>query len=456
MKLKKIGLLFSIAIVFSAMLTGCGQREKEKQSIEDLTEDGEISYQTSSFGVDSRSKNFEKKLISGSYYVVQDGIYYPLVYYVDNHGMSSPTNVVQPSRQIYFTTQDEVEIPVLFDDCELIYYSKEGILDYMTWERYYDLGYTIGLLDLKTMTSGRVYLDLSDEKEMHIIPDSELFEINELKAEKLLVDKIGGIQVTEDLISDGLILSTQKSKQYDLEIYTGTQYVHYLATANTHAFKAYELFASIEYETIKEGFFKIEIPEYLVTGYYSLNDSGVFKLVRGSSYSPDTDFNEQLLYPNLDEKTGEPIEKAPRVYSTYEPLNQFSTNQEGKLGYVDKDSEVSVDTSEELEEIVLKEAVVKEFELFFPKDRECTIQIKTNSRDSGGDIYLTIGNKVKIVHYDALAGIYELTIAGGNEKGVLTVTGLSSNYNITLINCETYTNQLEVSETQPESEATEE
>lgn len=450
-------LVFSL---IASLFTGCGERTKDTNEIADLTSDGTISEQTSECGISSNSKDFESKLVSGTYYVVHDGVYYPLYSYGTNYD-DAPGDWTEPSRQAYFTTENEINIPTLFEGDELVYYSTDGLLDYMIWERYYDLGYTIGLLNLQTMESGRVYLDLSDDDEVNIVPDSELYAMYDLGAEQILIDKIGGVKVDESLISDGLIVSTKKSKTYDLEVYTGTYYQHYTTTANTHAFKAYELYASIEYETLQEFLYRIEIPEYFVTGYYVLDGCGMVRIVRGDSYSEETDFNEQVLFPEIDETAWDydPNEYVPPyMYSSYEPLNKFTTNQEGKLGYVPEegtDTE-SEDLTENTGDIIFKEATVKEVELYFPEGKTCTVQIKSSTGETTGDITVIIGSSVKLVNYDRLAGIYEAEITGHGEKGTLKISGLTTNYDIALTNCEQYTNQLEVTSSEQEEISSEE
>lgn len=431
----------------STMLSGCSMRTTETNEIEDLTDNGSINYETATDGIDSTSKDFETQLVSGNYYVVHGDMYYPLFSYENNYSSDDPEDYVNPDRQVYFTTENEINIPTLFAEDKLIYYSTDTLLDYMTWERYYDLGYTIGVHNIQEMTNGRMYLDL-DADEDCVIKDSELYDIYNLGVKQILLDKIGNVQITSDLITDNLINSVQKSKVYDLEIYTGTQFKHYQTSANIHAFKAYELFASTEYETLQDEFYEITIPDYFVTGYYYLDNLGMVRIVKGSEYSKETDFNEQLLFPEIDESAYDydPDEYvSPRLYSTNDILNKFETNIEGALGYV-PDDENLVENKEEKNddlEIKLKEASIKTVDLFFPDSRDCKITIKSN--ESTGDMYLVMDGESarRLLDYNRLDKCYELEVIGKNEKGTLTISGLYDDYDIELVNCEQYTNQLE-------------
>jgi hypothetical protein len=439
---------FSAACVAAAVvsLAGCGRGESasSKNKVEDLTASGDISWEMAD-GISPDAKDFEDQLVSGNYYVVHDGLYYPVASYIRT-STKVPTTYVEDTRMQFFTTETENQIPTLFAGDTLVYYSTDALLDYVVWERYYDLGYTIGVYDILSMTNGRQYLDLSEDC---IITDSELYAMYDLGENSVLLDKIGGQQITADFIDHGIITGTQKSRTYDLEVYNGTYYQHYSATANIHAFRAYELFASVEYETLQDCFYEVQIPEYLVDGYYDVNSVGLLRLVREESYSDETEFNEQLLFPKTeyDYSTGEYVpSKTIWRYSTFESLNNFSTNVEGALGYVPEDDDTTEgsdgeESDSEYAATVLKEATIKEIDLWFPEGRNCTIKIKSSTGELTGDIYVEMGNTTKLITYNRIDGVYENTFTGKGEKGTLTVSGLFKTYDIELVNCEQYTGQ---------------
>ena len=188
MQKKLCTLLLSIMTV--SMLSGCGRTANEKDEIQDLTENGEVSWQTATTGIDETGKKFESNLVSGSYYVLHDGFYYPLVSYVNNYEGDSPDEIVDKQRQQYFTTENEIEIPTLYDGDQLIYYSTDTLLDTITWERYYDIGYTIGCYNIKQLTNKRAYLMTDSGDDICILPDSELYDIYNLGVTQTLLDKI--------------------------------------------------------------------------------------------------------------------------------------------------------------------------------------------------------------------------------------------------------------------------
>ena len=421
----------------------------------EISEDGTIKGQTAT-GIWSGSKDFEEQLESGRFYVVQGEYYYPVpIGYIpmEEDELGTSTN---PSRRMYFLSEDEVRIPTFYDDCELVYYSNTGLLDYLTWERYTDEGYTFGIWDLKSMISGRIYLTTDKDKKDTIYPGKPFTGVYDFETEPkaILIDKIGNVQATEDFLYDGMInpQDLEKNQDYDLAIYDGTFYYHVKEKADLHYFKAFEIFASIEYETMqKENFYKIEVPEYFLNGYYRINNKGLLRVVRDSdSYGPDTDFNEQLLFPyvNTNARDYDPDQYiAPARYSTYPKLNLFRTNQPDKLGYVEQDEngnwlvaiEENPENSEERAKIL--EATVKEIEIWLPKGVECTVEIVSSTSEKTGDIYLEIGEKKKTVPYSRLDDKYSLTLKGSDSKANLVITGLFSNYEIHLNGAEQYRNQ---------------
>lgn len=452
--MKKTALVLLLSGLLITGLSGCGRTVQEKTEIEDLTKTGEINYQTADAAIPANSKKLESQLLTNHYYILHNGAYYPLATGANNYDSDKPTTRVDKTRQIYFTTENEIQIPTLFEGDELIYYSTDTLLDYVTWERYYDMGYTVGIHNISFLTNKRPYLNIESSKTPYILPESELYEIYNLNVDNVLLDKIGGVQLTEDMITDGLINSLEKSENYDLEIYAGTYYKHYLTTANMHAFKAYELYASVEYTTLQDCFYRVEIPDYFVNGYYEVNGLGFFRLVKGTGYTENTEFNEQVLFPQIDTTAYDydpDAYVAPYLYSTFAELNEFKTNVEGAVGYLDNTSTVE----KEEKTVDITKAVKKEIDIYFPADKECEITITSSTGESTGDIYVKIENMVTRLPWDRATGEYSAVISAKKtaQRGLLTVTGLFTSYDITLKNCEQYTDQLEDI---PSAETTEE
>lgn len=446
MKLKKI---ICIALVTALMtsLAGCSRITEAVASTsspeEEVLEEGVINTETSSLGIDSSSKKFEEELVDDTYYVVHEGIYYPVYTYMHNpDGEEEAANYVNIRRQAYYTADNYNDIPTFFPGDHLVYYSTNTMLDTINWERYYEFGPTFSFFDLNENTGGHFYLDFSDDEKIPVIPDSSLYEMTTLGVENILIDKVGGIAIDESVVDNGLISGATAGTHYDLEVYTGTYYKHYDTAADMYAFSAYELFASADTQTLQDCFWEVNIPDYFVNGYYDINHSGMLRiLVDDYSYSTETDFNAQLLFKDDDVR-----ELA--VYSEVEPLNRFEqTHDSSLLGYVDPETgepitEESTEDSSLPDAAQFRQANIKEYELWFPEGKECYITITSSSGESTGSavIEFDTGGSTSLT-YNRFDKNYTGIVNGKNNKGLLTISGFWYDYNIELVNVVVYEGQ---------------
>lgn len=416
MKKMKLLAIFALCITVFA---GC-QREVEDDKIQDLVPAGNITTQTHRYPLS------ESELVDGTFYVYHNGFYYELWDTLTSYDTEDEIpDTVDESRMSFFSTETEIDIPTLFvgNGDKLIFYSESALVDYLVWERFMDLGYTIGVYNIDTMTNGRCWVDLSEDT-YNVIEGTELYDLYELGVENVLLDKIGNVQLREEYLKLGVIYGLQKSHNYELDIYTGTQYRYYTAAANIHAFSSMELFASIEYNTMRSTIYEITIPEYFVNGYYNVSGCGIVRIVFDEYYNESTDFNQPLLLVKEGERKG--------MYSTFEPLNKFSTTVEGSLGY-DAENVPKTEGEEALENILekIQTATMSEYDLFFPEGTTCTIDVV--STESGGNCYVRIGNKTYTLTKNG--NTYSVTIDGKGNTGTLTISGFLDPIKIKMDGC---------------------
>lgn len=447
---KTIMLIIALFTILS--VTGCSLNTSKQTTTE---APGEYSFdttgETSTLGISESDEDLLDKLTNNTYYVIHNNTYYPVVFDAKNAKASETLdldNAVDDNRMLFFTEDNEKNIPTLFEGDRLVYYSTDTLLDFLRWERYYDMGYTVGVNNLYENKIGRYYIDLDNTDDATVLEHSELYDLQNSKAEDILFDKIGGTQITKDIVDHGIITGLQKGEKYDVEVYEGTYYKHYHTTANYHAYHAYEMFASTEYKTLQDYIYEVKIPDYFVNGYYVVNKAGVLRIIKGTSYNSDTNFNEQLLYaPNEDIATGEEIDeyKNPKCYSTYPELNQFVSNKEGTLGYLsEEDQKKAAQTSEDEDSSTLpiQASITKDFKLWLPKNKTCTIEISSSTEEKTGNITVTLpDNTTKQIPYDFIKKKYIGTINGKDEIATLTINGFWKGYSVELTNAELYTNQ---------------
>lgn len=441
----KTSILF---ILIFSLLTGCSLgREAKIIKKYDFNEiGGIIDYQQSSLGIDKNSNNVTNQLKDGMFYVLDNETYYPIYFDYKNYE-KIPASYVEKERMLIFNPETIVNIPTLFTGSSLYYFSKSGVTDYFTVERYKDLGWSLGLCQLKNTKSNKhVYLDFEDDSKGEMVISPDFDGIKNLSGSSVLLDKIGGVRVTPDFIENGIVVGLTPGATYDVEIYNGTNYNYYNADCNIRYFQAMELYALDEYEPLQDYLYEVKIPEYLLPGYYNFNNLGLVRIVKNDNYDEFTEFNEKLLYQyTYHQKEDDSLKEkaAPYIYSENEFLNQFKAYDETCFGYIDE----TYQEEQEMESDILlnkityfKEASLKEIEIWFPKEKNCTISV--NSEEKTGSIFLIMdnGNRTPLV-YNRLTNAYELTLKGRDFKGILEIKGLYNSYKIVLKNAQSYKEQ---------------
>lgn len=473
MRKNKKFLAIVIASVLATSMSACSlfgtPSQKQQQIIQDNTPTGAVSDETSTQGIKASSPDFESKLTSDTYYVVHEDVYYP-VYSSHTVGMDDNiSEITSPSesRMRFYTLEDEIEIPTLYPGDQLIFYSDNKLTDVIHWERFYDMGITFGIYNLTRTEGGRYYLDFADDDNPCVFEESELAELSTLGVDNVLIDKVGDIQITDAMVEDGIIKGASKNQTYDMEVYTGTIYKHYNAIANFHAFRSYEVYASLKYTTLRDNFFEIEIPSCFTTGYYDIDGMGMFRLCKDYSYSQETDYNVQVLYPAIegivtvgeDEYISYSKDEVYSVadyeeflsypdhpalytskYSEDEAVNQFTTNITGTPGFVDP-SEKTLFATEDAED-VQQMSIAKQirYDLWFPAGKDCEITIPTD--EGTGEAYILFANgSINGLIYNKLDKQYETKLSGQDIRGTIVIGGLTKGYDINLKNVVIYENQ---------------
>lgn len=451
MKKKQMQYFFAL-ISCLCFLTGCSYSETQTKTDEpkdQMQYEFDITGQTCDKGISLTDQDLYDKLINNTYYVVHDDILYPIYAGIDKttNGAWDEDDAANYYDMYIFRSDLEKNIPTLFEGDRLVYYSKSNVLNYTMYYRMLDAGYSIGSVNLYKNISGRYFLNLDDSE--NILYNSGLDDIyNQKDIDYVMFDKVAGVQITDDLIDGGVIKGLEKDKYYDFELYLGTFFKPITLQSNFHIFRGFEKFASVEYETLQDFLYEIKIPEYLTTGYYYLNGTGMMRYVEGNVYNTDTDFNVPLLFlPEFDEN-GDPVDQSKYLYSQHPDLNKFSTSLEGCLGYVDPNTITDEFEDENQQPIVLSQTVTKNFDLWLLPGKVCQIKISSPSLEKTGKIKITVGDIMKDATYNYLDDCYILEINGRGERATLSVSGFKNDYKIQLTDCEQYSGQDEVQETQ--------
>lgn len=276
--MKKLKLITLLSLLCVASLVGCGKKE--------VVEETPV-YELKSY----TSEELEK----GNYYIKSGESYYLLAHgtLCPESGGSDIASSVNKDRVLWFAA-DEVEIPTMYEEDELIYVTDGNIPQKYIWERFKDLGYSVGIRNLTTTDSGKYVL-----KKINGVtqPISDAYEkLKEVEDETTMsIDKIGGVNINETNVSEcGTITGLTKDSVYTLDTYLGTTYKGFDITADTRIFNSFEIYQSSTYELSQNGYAIISLPDNLVSGYYYLNGKGLFKYSDCSKLesNPNIDYNE--------------------------------------------------------------------------------------------------------------------------------------------------------------------
>lgn len=314
--LKRISLLLMILFC----ITGCEQRGKKEEVIEEVEIISDMN-----------------ELEDGRYYILHDGKYYPLykkgeATFNQDEASSSPLD----SRSLFYM-DDWEKIPTMYMGDSLIYYTSDNLNESVIFERFEDLGYSIGICNLSRMDSGRYALNATtgdDTKNRNINYKSDAARLLDLDSTQVIIDNIGGAQLRSGNISrGGTIIGLSKDKLYSTDLYVGTKLKNYVLKADTRILTSMEGYTINNYAFLRSKIIEIYIPEYFNTGYYKVGSDGVFRFVRGKAYTEMTDFNVPNNIPDEEKEEQDPeyvLDDTKDVVYT----ESFTVNQQTKVSVV--------------------------------------------------------------------------------------------------------------------------
>lgn len=421
MKKRLISILLCLTISSTA-LTGCSFSSLAQNVKETISgkEEKPKDYDETLKGESSTTTVNESELTNGEFYVVHNDKFYSIWQYsksFDEYG--SGLEKADGTRHVFFDLDQENSIPTLYlkNGDKLIYYSEDTLLDSITFERFKDDGYTIGLYGFSYLTGDKPYIDIEENGlDKTTVPTSDLYnQLKELKIKhNLLIDKINDTKVSNDYINNGIIYGLKPNEEYNVQLYEGTIYHNIKTKADIHSFTSMEIFKSINYTPLDvENEYEIEIPSYLKTGYYFINGCGLIRLViDGDSYKlSDKDSFNNLILETGEDDDGNIV--LPKVYSECDELNIYESLTPGAIGYKEEDGVVDK----------------KDNNTSAPKsiDSTNTIYYKIKTDDNAGNIYFssqnTSGNvilyckgKKTYATYNNDEGRYEIELTSSNLK----------------------------------------
>lgn len=224
--------------------------------------------------------------------------------YINHHTIESKekysNNVMgMPQRLAWFTDEELNLIPTYYPGDKLILNADTYLPEEITFERYFDEGWTFGITGLTEDGTGRYGRStrIENKKLSYFFPLSDAYEVlKALPDTDIKIDKVGGQELRSNAISDsGFVMGLSKGKTYNVEIYVGTQSYDIRLKADSKPLVSRECFTSTDYSLVDTQTAVINLPSYLKTGYYYVDGEGFFRYIaNGKSWNESTNFNTPI------------------------------------------------------------------------------------------------------------------------------------------------------------------
>ena len=280
--IKKVLTVTASAILAASILAGCGNG-------------GNVDNGPTPSFIDENGIEYYDKTAD-----LQRGCFYT----ASETGYASPTwdtTSFEPDSSITYSNNNKVAwfdeeswkyIPTIYSGDCIVYRTRDEFDETFYFEKYFDLGYTVGICNLSETQSGRFKFNTKPDT-AQINSKSDAYKLTELGDINVTLDAIGGGMLRKENVSmAGTVLGLEKDLSYKAEIYVGTEVQDCVLKADSHALYSMQMNQVTDYEFIEAEIIEIYIPEYFKSGYYSVNGSGIFRYVNGTEYDENTDFNE--------------------------------------------------------------------------------------------------------------------------------------------------------------------
>lgn len=291
-KTKKPALALTAITVAATMLLGGCQTKEEK----------EAAYRAAHINDPVSVDQMENGRI---YILREDGSCQPLYWGTasfDQYDLDGPRD----DRFFYMRDEETDKIPTLNGATEkLVMKTTSAFGEYFTYERFEDMGYSIGLLNPYSRDSGRIAISI-DPDDNTTLPGTDTRALLNLyqkdSLENVTIDTLGGKQL-KAVDTDGNAITLlnrlgafkglEPNTKYETKIYAGSIMYKYIFVSDLHFFDSMDETTTLNYTYNDENnYIEISIPKSFHVGYYTVNGQGLMRYVpSGYNLTADTDYN---------------------------------------------------------------------------------------------------------------------------------------------------------------------
>lgn len=220
-------------------------------------------------------------------YYVKNGTKFYKVYNCDKSNGSA--SGVDSKRCAWVLDAYSAKIPTYYENEFLAYASKKTEIEEAELERYRDSGYSIGVHNVEYRSDGY----FAFKKNQSIISDTSASKaFKDAKSDEILIETINGQRVSDKMLNKaGVILGLDKNADYKITYYAGTYYGTAIIKSDVHFFQSYEAYIipTSSIEITKNGYLSIKLNKDMKTGYYTINNKGIFRYVQEEKGAADLD-----------------------------------------------------------------------------------------------------------------------------------------------------------------------
>lgn len=229
------------------------------------------------------------------------------------------SNKPENKRVLWFKDNFD-SIPTLYPEDTIVYKFKNVFAETFTFERFEDLGYTIGLKNISTRPSGRWYLSTeANSGTTYPGGDTDVilkFGVKTVTMESFAGYETAGLNLKSLLSRAGTIKGLEKGKYYTAEFYSGTYLTYdpklydpenpkpdeirgYKFVADVRVLCSMEGFKISDYDYVDDELIEVHFPKNMKTGYYSMQGAGLFRYIAegDDENDPDLDYNVPTNVP---------------------------------------------------------------------------------------------------------------------------------------------------------------
>lgn len=279
MKKKALALMLA-AVCVVTMCSGCSKGKTDDTEVKTpdnvlptyYSDENEIPSDTYCIAHKEKNKNGDVQVL-----------YYPL-YAADSTAGDDFDDAegYRPERYFWVNyNEDEGLIPTMYPGDKLIFKSSTTTPLKYSMEKFFDDGYTVGIAGLQENSACKYNFDTGDE-DCRTMPYSNAKTIENVGDDVVMTfNKYGNTEIGSENVTDtGTISNLEEGKDYKFDVRIGTESHKITLKANIHLFVSAETYQMKDFDYITDQIVRINVPEYMTTGYYECNGAGVFRYLK--------------------------------------------------------------------------------------------------------------------------------------------------------------------------------